>query len=83
MLYSGTFARYAMAVTPRNYLLFGCHVVNFTAQSTQMYRWMNYWHFGGRDAKMAAQGALKDVEAKAVEVKDKVVDGVREMTRSK
>jgi len=82
LLYSGTFARYAMAVTPRNYLLFGCHVVNFTAQSTQMYRWMNYWQFGGRDAKMAAQGTLKQVEKKAVEVKDKVVDGVRDVTRS-
>ena len=41
--YSATFMRYAMAVTPRNWLLFGCHVVNFSAQATQLYRYTNYW----------------------------------------
>ena len=43
MLYSATFMRYALAVTPMNYLLFGCHLVNFGAQSTQMIRWQQYW----------------------------------------
>lgn len=42
-LYSGTFMRYALAVRPKNYLLFGCHVVNFGAQLTQGYRYMQYW----------------------------------------
>ena len=43
MLYSGTFMRYAFAVTPANYLLFACHFVNFGAQSTQGYRYLQYW----------------------------------------
>jgi hypothetical protein len=43
--YSGVFMRYAMAVTPANYLLFGCHVVNFSAQVTQGYRFLNYWKY--------------------------------------
>ncbi len=42
-LYSGTFMRYAFAVTPRNYLLFACHFVNMGAQLTQGVRYMQYW----------------------------------------
>jgi hypothetical protein len=41
--YSTTFMRYAMAVQPRNYLLFGCHMVNFGAQTTQGYRYVQHW----------------------------------------
>jgi hypothetical protein len=44
-LYSAVFARYALAVSPKNYLLFGCHVVNFSAQLTQGYRYLNYWKY--------------------------------------
>ncbi|KAJ9631019.1 hypothetical protein H2203_001547 [Taxawa tesnikishii (nom. ined.)] len=51
--YSATFMRYAMAVTPKNYLLFGCHFVNFGAQSTQAYRYLSYWNFGGREKTLA------------------------------
>jgi hypothetical protein len=43
VVYSAVFARYALAVTPKNYLLFGCHVINCTAQATQGYRWVSYW----------------------------------------
>lgn len=43
--YSATFMRYAFAVTPRNYLLFGCHFVNFNAQAVQVYRYANYWQY--------------------------------------
>lgn len=42
LVYSGTFMRYALAVTPKNFLLFGCHVVNFSAQSVQMYRFQQH-----------------------------------------
>jgi Mitochondrial pyruvate carriers len=42
-VYSGTFMRYALAVTPPNYLLFACHAINFSAQLTQGYRYLNYW----------------------------------------
>ena len=45
VVYSGTFMRYALAVSPRNYLLFGCHAVNFSAQATQGYRFLNYWKY--------------------------------------
>ncbi len=44
-LYSATFMRYAFAVTPRNYLLAACHVVNLSAQLTQGYRYMMYWKY--------------------------------------
>jgi hypothetical protein len=42
-VYSGVFARYALAVSPKNYLLFGCHVINASAQMVQGYRFVNYW----------------------------------------
>ena len=45
VIYSATFMRYALAVSPRNYLLFGCHAVNFSAQATQAYRFLNYWKY--------------------------------------
>lgn len=40
LVYSGVFMRYALAVTPKNYLLFGCHVVNSFAQAGQGYRFL-------------------------------------------
>jgi len=40
--YSGTFMRYAMAVTPANYLLFACHFINFGCQNVQAYRYLQY-----------------------------------------
>ena len=43
IVYATTFMRYSLAVTPKNYLLFACHFVNFNAQVTQGYRWTNYW----------------------------------------
>lgn len=51
--YSSTFMRYAMAVQPRNYLLFGCHLVNFGAQTTQGYRYVQHWYMGGREKTRA------------------------------
>ncbi|KAF3005704.1 pyruvate transporter mpc1 [Curvularia kusanoi] len=72
-LYSGTFMRYALAVSPANYLLFGCHAINFTSQLVQGYRYINYFHFGGKEekAKSVGQGiadkageAARKVEAK-------------------
>lgn len=72
-LYSGTFMRYALAVSPANYLLFGCHAINFTSQLVQGYRYVNYFHFGGREASEAV-GAVKE---KAREVGDKVEAAVR------
>ncbi|KAH0363524.1 UPF0041-domain-containing protein, partial [Aureobasidium melanogenum] len=81
--YSATFMRYAMAVTPVNYLLFGCHFVNFGAQATQAYRYLNYWNFGGKELRDKAnqeashiadqaKAAANKVETKAKEVANKV-----------
>ena len=42
-VYSATFMRYALAVTPKNPLLFACHFINFGAQLTQGARYLQYW----------------------------------------
>ena len=42
ILYSLVFMRYSMAVTPQNYLLFGCHFVNELAQLSQGFRWVKH-----------------------------------------
>jgi hypothetical protein len=65
-LYSGTFMRYAMAVTPANYLLFGCHAINFSSQLVQGYRYLNYWNFGGREASLAGKAEQAKDEAMGV-----------------
>lgn len=77
-VYSTTFARYAMAVTPKNYLLFACHAINLSSQLTQGYRYLNYWNFGGREKALeekAKQGAN--------EVKEAAVDAGEKMLRQK
>lgn len=61
--YSAVFMRYALAVTPKNWLLFGCHIVNFSAQSVQGYRFVDYWYMGGREKTLqrkeeAARGVI-------------------------
>ncbi|KIW01716.1 uncharacterized protein PV09_06893 [Verruconis gallopava] len=88
ILYSSIFARYALAVTPKNYLLFGCHVINCSAQITQGYRYLKYWKFGGREAALeqkAKEGAsaAKDVANKGVEaIKDAAKDVKDKVTSS-
>ncbi|KEZ44547.1 hypothetical protein SAPIO_CDS3573 [Scedosporium apiospermum] len=62
-VYSCTFARYALAITPKNYLLFACHVVNGGAQFTQGYRYLNYNYWGGKEKLAAAKAAQKDTVA--------------------
>lgn len=42
ILYSLVFMRYSLAISPKNYLLFGCHFVNECAQLGQGYRWLDY-----------------------------------------
>lgn len=42
ILYSLVFMRYSLAVSPQNYLLFGCHFVNEVAQLTQGFRWTKH-----------------------------------------
>lgn len=75
VVYSATFMRYALAVTPKNYLLFLCHFVNEASQLTQGYRYMSYHHWGGKDAASAANSSVTGVleaakaQAKAAEAK--------------
>lgn len=45
IIYSLVFMKYALSVQPKNYLLFGCHVVNEAAQLGQGARWLNYHYF--------------------------------------
>ncbi|PNP42666.1 hypothetical protein TGAMA5MH_05407 [Trichoderma gamsii] len=61
-VYSLTFMRYALAVSPKNYLLFGCHVVNSCAQLTQGYRFLSYHKWGGKE-KAALNALDKGAEA--------------------
>jgi len=83
VVYAATFMRYSLAVTPKNYLLFACHFVNFGAQSTQGYRWMQYHKWGGKEQmlKEEAEGGIKsavnavEAETKALADKAKVAIG--------
>ncbi|KAG0681896.1 pyruvate transporter mpc1 [Pichia californica] len=42
IVYSAVFMRFSVAVTPKNYLLFGCHLINEFAQVSQGFRYVNY-----------------------------------------
>lgn len=67
-VYSATFMRYALAVTPANYLLFGCHFINCSSQLIQGYRYLQYWNFGGRDVALKAKEAAAKAEQAAKSV---------------
>lgn len=77
-IYSATFMRYALAVQPRNYLLFACHFVNEGAQLTQGYRWMQYHKWGGREQALKAKAdeGVKDVAGVVGVVESKAKDAV-------
>jgi mitochondrial pyruvate carrier 1 len=75
VIYSATFMRYALAVTPKNYLLFLCHFVNEGAQLTQGYRYMQYHHWGGKEKSMAT-GAIEAAKEKAKATEVKVKDAL-------
>jgi len=87
-VYSGTFMRYALAVTPKNYLLFACHFVNFNAQLTQGYRWYDYWYGSGKErwAQINAEKAKNELEGTvdsvASQAKVKVQDAVQEVKKT-
>lgn len=70
-VYSATFMRYSMAVSPANYLLFACHFINEGSQLTQGYRYIN-WHYRGGKEQAAAHGSLDAVKDKVQEAGEKV-----------
>ncbi|GMM42715.1 pyruvate transporter [Hanseniaspora uvarum] len=57
VVYSAVFMKYALAVTPKNYLLFGCHVINTVAQTGQGIRYINYHYLGGKEKAEEAEPA--------------------------
>ena len=57
----------AWRVQPRNYLLFACHFTNTAAQLVQDARFVNYWHMGGREKKLAAKGGIAQQVAQKIE----------------
>lgn len=60
--YSGVFMKYALAVSPKNYLLFGCHLINETAQLAQGYRFLKYTYFTTDEEKKALDKEWKEKE---------------------
>ncbi|EMC91507.1 hypothetical protein BAUCODRAFT_39690 [Baudoinia panamericana UAMH 10762] len=85
--YSGVFMRYALAVTPKNYLLFGCHVVNFSAQCTQGYRYVNYHYMGGsqkvlekraKEGLKGAEGGLEQAKMSFDQAADQAEKGLQQ-----
>ncbi|KAL6924711.1 hypothetical protein ACHAPO_005513 [Fusarium lateritium] len=78
IIYAGTFMRYSLAVTPKNYLLFACHFVNAGAQLTQGYRYLNYHYWGGKENMpkeqlvQAAEAAKGKVEKATEKVQNAV-----------
>lgn len=63
-VYSATFMRYSLAISPQNYLLFACHFINEGSQLTQAYRFMDWHKWGGRE-KAISSGELVLEKAKA------------------
>jgi mitochondrial pyruvate carrier 1 len=82
-LYSAVFMRYAMAVQPRNYLLFGCHAVNFSAQLAQGYRYLAYNNWGGKEKAMEqrAKEGLEAAKQKGIEAKENAKDVVKDTVK--
>lgn len=62
-LYSAVFMRFAWKVQPRNLLLLGCHVVNFTVQTTQGVRFIKYNYLGGHKTAALADKKSAPVAA--------------------
>jgi hypothetical protein len=70
-IYSATFMRYALAVSPANYLLFACHFINEGSQLVQGYRYVD-WHYWGGKEKAGTQGVLAMAQANAKAAEEKV-----------
>lgn len=71
-VYSAVFMRYALAVTPKNYLLFGCHFINCSSQLVQGYRYLAYWNWGGREAALKAKAEAAAAGGLVEKAKDAV-----------
>ncbi len=74
--------RFAWRVQPRNYLLFACHATNATAQTIQEGRFLNYWYFGGREAKHPVAAPVGDAVEAAKAKTGEVVEGVKKAVKA-
>lgn len=74
-IYSATFMRYSLAVTPKNYLLFVCHFVNECAQLTQGYRYLSYHKWGGKE-KLDLEKSIGAGKEKVEKMEDKVKSAI-------
>lgn len=85
VVYSATFMRYSLAVSPKNYLLFACHFVNEGAQLTQGYRWFQYNKSGGKAQaealKSKTEDNVKSVVGKVESEVQKSVEKVKDVVR--
>lgn len=72
-IYSATFMRYALAVSPKNYLLFACHFINEGSQLTQGYRYWNWHNMGARDRAIASGELVLE------QAKESVKEGVQKV----
>lgn len=89
IMYAAVFMRYSMAVTPKNYLLFACHFVNFNAQAVQSYRWYDYWYMGGTarwekiraEAKKSGSEISGQAQGIAEQAKDKIQGAAAEVQK--
>ncbi|CAH1755927.1 5282_t:CDS:2 [Entrophospora sp. SA101] len=64
LIYSATFMRFAWQVIPRNHLLLACHMTNEALQFVQGYRYLDYYHMGGKERK------LKKLEEESKKLKE-------------
>ena len=73
--------RYALAVSPKNYLLFACHFINEGSQLTQGYRWAQYNKWGGREEelKLKAESGVKGAVGKVEEEARAALDKAKEI----
>ena len=76
-VYAGTFMRYSLAITPKNYLLFACHTLNAGAQGTQGYRWLQWHYWGGKERMEALERINVDGMAEDTPLAATVLNGVR------
>ncbi|KAH7601361.1 uncharacterized protein GVI51_H03113 [Nakaseomyces glabratus] len=66
--YSGVFMKYALAVTPKNYLLFACHFINESAQLGQGYRFIDFNYFKSDEEK---NKIIEEYKVKAEQANEK------------
>lgn len=76
--YSGVFMKYALAVSPKNFLLFGCHLTNEIAQLGQGYRYVNYTYFTSDEekAQIASKYEQQAIDAAAANAVNEAVTAV-------